>query len=377
MDVKKVADAISNLRKQKGLTQKQLAQQFGISDKSVSKWERAETMPDISLLPEIAAFFGISVDELLEGKASTAFDKNETAPIEEKKQITISDTKKLKRKYTIVCVIADLIMALVFIALIIAGIFTDNGWKDVIFTFCLIIWFCAICINQYKFFTKINECDGVEIQVFKRRCSVAMIIHCIAVAVLLVFFSGLFNDSDSLLGASAVSIAMIIACIMFILRKSKFVKSAVRYKAGALLYAVIAASICVTAQFSVLTINDPSAEIEITLLRALTDVAGLKGIIPFFVLIIGATAYTTVAVCKDLPSWSVIAAWTAVGACAVIVCTIAQDAFVEMYSEFTAGIISYHTASFLIYSGIVFCAGALILNVLSKKFATIPNTLSD
>lgn len=59
-------------------------------------------MPDISLLPEIAAFFGISVDELLEGKASTAFDKNETAPIEEKKQITISNTKKLKRKYTIV-----------------------------------------------------------------------------------------------------------------------------------------------------------------------------------------------------------------------------------------------------------------------------------
>ena len=102
MDVKKVADAISNLRKQKGLTQKQLAQQFRISDKSVSKWERAETMPDISLLPEIAAFFGISVDELLEGKASTACDKNETAPIEEKKQTTISDTKKLKRKYTIV-----------------------------------------------------------------------------------------------------------------------------------------------------------------------------------------------------------------------------------------------------------------------------------
>lgn len=116
---------------------------------------------------------------------------------------------------------------------------------------------------------------------------------------------------------------------------------------------------------------------DISLLRALTDVAGLKGIIPFFVLIIGATAYTTVAVCKNLPSWSVIAPWTAVGACAVIVCTIAQDAFVEMYSEFTAGIISYHTASFLIYSGIVFCAGALILNVLSKKFVAIPNKSSD
>ncbi len=56
---------------------------------------------------------------------------------------------------------------------------------------------------------------------------------------------------------------------------------------------------------------------------------------------------------------------------------ICANKFVEMYSELTAGIISYHTASFLIYSGIVFCAGALILNVLSKKFATIPNTLSD
>ncbi len=58
---------IASLRKEKGLTQRELSEMLCVSDKTVSHWERDETSPDISLLPIIADIFGITVDELLKG----------------------------------------------------------------------------------------------------------------------------------------------------------------------------------------------------------------------------------------------------------------------------------------------------------------------
>jgi transcriptional regulator with XRE-family HTH domain len=56
---------IAELRKEKGIGQQDLADALGVSFQSVSKWETGITMPDIMLLPDIAEYFGISVDELL------------------------------------------------------------------------------------------------------------------------------------------------------------------------------------------------------------------------------------------------------------------------------------------------------------------------
>lgn len=70
------------LRKQKGMTQESLARAIGVSFQTISKWERGETYPDIGLLPAIASFFEITVDELLgidksvnEEKIKTIIDK--------------------------------------------------------------------------------------------------------------------------------------------------------------------------------------------------------------------------------------------------------------------------------------------------------------
>ena len=63
--------AIKQLREAKGLTQQELADQIGVSDKAVSKWETARGLPDIALIEPLAAALGISVLELMNGKVIT------------------------------------------------------------------------------------------------------------------------------------------------------------------------------------------------------------------------------------------------------------------------------------------------------------------
>ncbi len=61
-----IARAIINKRRQKGLTQEDLASYMGVSKASVSKWETGQSYPDITLLPQLATFFNISMDELMD-----------------------------------------------------------------------------------------------------------------------------------------------------------------------------------------------------------------------------------------------------------------------------------------------------------------------
>lgn len=60
-----IGETIKSMRKEKDITQETLANFLGVTNQSISKWERNETYPDITMLPAIASFFGISVDNLL------------------------------------------------------------------------------------------------------------------------------------------------------------------------------------------------------------------------------------------------------------------------------------------------------------------------
>ena len=67
MEENRIGRQIAENRRAKGLTQEQLAEAFGVSPQAVSKWENGASCPDILLLPKLADFFGITVDELLRG----------------------------------------------------------------------------------------------------------------------------------------------------------------------------------------------------------------------------------------------------------------------------------------------------------------------
>ena len=68
MDNEKMGTFIAELRKEKGLTQRELAAKLNITDKAVSKWERGLSLPDIALLAPLAQELGVSVGELLDGE---------------------------------------------------------------------------------------------------------------------------------------------------------------------------------------------------------------------------------------------------------------------------------------------------------------------
>ena len=68
MDQIKIGQLIRSLRTQRGLTQKALAEDIGVGDKAVSKWERGLGCPDVSLLPEISRVLGIGLEALLSGQ---------------------------------------------------------------------------------------------------------------------------------------------------------------------------------------------------------------------------------------------------------------------------------------------------------------------
>lgn len=68
MERKTMGSFIAALRKANGMTQKELAERLHVSDKSVSRWERDEGVPDLALIPVIAEVFGVTCDELLRGE---------------------------------------------------------------------------------------------------------------------------------------------------------------------------------------------------------------------------------------------------------------------------------------------------------------------
>lgn len=61
-----IGNKIRELRKQRGITQEQLAESIGISFQAVSKWENNIALPDITLVPVLASYFGVSMDELFD-----------------------------------------------------------------------------------------------------------------------------------------------------------------------------------------------------------------------------------------------------------------------------------------------------------------------
>ena len=96
IDQKKTGQFISDIRKEKGLTQKQLADEIGVSDKAISRWETGRGMPDTSIMADLCKVLDISINELLSGQRLSSVDYNGKA--EENMVELIKTNENVKRQ---------------------------------------------------------------------------------------------------------------------------------------------------------------------------------------------------------------------------------------------------------------------------------------
>ena len=93
-----IGNNIAVLRKKKGITQEELANELGVSAQAVSKWENNSSCPDVSLLTKIADYFGVSVDALLRAQEDDIVDlaeeKEDNVKPDDKKNIVIKVTQQ-------------------------------------------------------------------------------------------------------------------------------------------------------------------------------------------------------------------------------------------------------------------------------------------
>ena len=112
----KIGDFLRNLRNEKDLTQEELAEKFGVSSRSVSRWENGNTMPELGILLELADFYDVDIKEIIDGERKSEIMEKETKDTLTK----VADYAKTEKKITVrrKCVLT-LISAFVTIAIVI------------------------------------------------------------------------------------------------------------------------------------------------------------------------------------------------------------------------------------------------------------------
>ncbi|MBQ2794511.1 MAG: helix-turn-helix transcriptional regulator [Oscillospiraceae bacterium] len=121
LDKERFGEFVSKLRKEQGMTQKELAERLFVSDKAVSKWERGQSLPDITMLNPLAEALGVTSAELLNCGRLEESEKIDASQVDElvEKAISLSDEKERLRKLTntkgifiyLICVVIGVIGA--------------------------------------------------------------------------------------------------------------------------------------------------------------------------------------------------------------------------------------------------------------------------
>ena len=138
MNQVKIGEFLRVLRKGKGLTQEQLAEQFNISRRSVSRWETGSNIPDVGLLIEIADFFDVDIREIIDGERKSENMEKEEETL--KKVAEYADAEKVKLKKKVSNIFKW--MCVMLLGSVLIGFFAnqlDTIWGCVCFTLGIIL----------------------------------------------------------------------------------------------------------------------------------------------------------------------------------------------------------------------------------------------
>lgn len=123
MDQIKIGAFVKELRKEKGLTQEQLAEQFNVSRRTVSRWETGSNLPELDILTEMADYYEVELRELLNGeRKSESMDRELKETVQKVAEYSNEDKLKITRRMNLLF-IGGVIAAILYLILV----FTDHA----------------------------------------------------------------------------------------------------------------------------------------------------------------------------------------------------------------------------------------------------------
>ena len=113
IDQIKIGRFLKELRKEKELTQEQLAEKFGVSSRSVSRWENGNTMPELGILVELADYYEVDIKEIIDGERKSEIMKTEEKETMQKvADYAEAEKKSVVKRKCIVTFIGTMVFAL-------------------------------------------------------------------------------------------------------------------------------------------------------------------------------------------------------------------------------------------------------------------------
>ena len=117
IDQIKIGGFLRELRKEKELTQEQLAEKFGVSSRSVSRWENGNTMPELGILVELADYYEVDIKEIIDGeRKSEIMKKEEKDTLRKVADYAEAEKKLVVKRKCIVTFIGTMVFALSIVA---------------------------------------------------------------------------------------------------------------------------------------------------------------------------------------------------------------------------------------------------------------------
>lgn len=228
MEKKTIGQFIAVLRKANGMTQQDLADKLNVSNKAVSRWERDESAPDITLIPALAELLGVTCDELLKGERITYAQKPEKKEVKVEKQVRALIMREIS-KYRTIMWIALALVGIGFVlpfALIQSFYFTEAICLAAMFLFELIAFvMVTISVAQMRDIKADSELfENAELSLIKKydKCmgETSYLVYYLIAAI---FFTMVLLFSDMILGAIGILSLVVTLVSGYWLLKGKYV----------------------------------------------------------------------------------------------------------------------------------------------------------
>lgn len=154
MDYIRISEFLKSLRKAKGLTQQAVADELYVNSKTISKWENGDSIPDISIIENVALFYGVTVDEILKGRRSDGSNVNENNNKTEK---IIANS--IKRKYAIYFYVSLGILGVFFLSSLIFYACNELIVSLVLYVLGLVLSLLVIILGNQLCYQEIDDYD--------------------------------------------------------------------------------------------------------------------------------------------------------------------------------------------------------------------------